>query len=638
MAISAMDPTKTILLSALVGAVAVGVPSLSAHAAPAVLDFRQDVAGSLMRLCGGCHGGHETKGDLDLVSHIDGDPLPNAAALQMWQDVATRLKAGEMPPPSEPQPTADEREKILAWVEASLSRAFTAADPGRVLAHRLSKVDYENTIRDLFALKLPRAATERFPDDPTGEGFDNQGDVLTMPPLLVERYLAAAEVVAQAAVPPQGPCSIPLPAAGDNARVVEDVLHELVPRAYRRPVTQDEVDRLVAFGKAALQAGKDVRGALRDALTAMLVSPHFLLRIERQATAEGAVQALDDHALASRLSYFLWRSMPDERLFALAREHRLHDPKVLRLEVTRMLADPRAQSLSQDFGMLWLQTRPVLRAPRFKRQFPNFEPALASDMLTETRLFVDAVVRENLPIRTFIDADFTYLNERLAKHYGVPGVQGDGWRKVAITSPERRGGLVTQASMLTVTSNPNRTSPVKRGLWILEQILGSPPPPPPPNTPQLERRRDNPLSLREQIERHRADPACASCHRRMDPLGFGLEVFDAIGSHRADDRGKPIDARGELPDGAKFNGPAELRTVLLKHLPEFRRNLSERLLTYALRRRVTLADRVFVQNIAKATEADHDRFGALVQAVVLSEPFMKRRAEPNAANVVGVAP
>jgi hypothetical protein len=362
----------------------------------------------------------------------------------------------------------------------------------------------------------------------------------------------------------------------------------------------------------------------------VLASPHFVFKVELDPKPDDpkAVHRINDHELASRLSYFLWSSMPDDRLFTLAGAGKLHNPAVLEVEVRRMLVDPKAQALVENFGGQWLETRRLNIVTPDPNLFPKFDDELRAAMRRETDLFLGEIVREDRPIAEFLTADFTYINSRLAHHYGIKGVAGEEFKRVSLKETPRRG-VMTQASVLTVTSNPNRTSPVKRGKWILEVLLGTPPPPPPPNVPLLS---ESPKavsqgSLRQRMELHRSNPACASCHSRMDPLGFGMENFDAVGAWREREGKFSIDASGRLPSGESFKTPIELSTIIAAKLPLFRRTLAERLMVYALGRGLEASDTLWVERIADATQADGDRFSRLVVEIVTSDPFQKRRGE-----------
>jgi hypothetical protein len=337
---------------------------------------------------------------------------------------------------------------------------------------------------------------------------------------------------------------------------------------------------------------------------------------------------LSDNELATRLSYFLWSSMPDDELFALAAAGKLHEPDMLEQQVRRMLSDAKSEALVQNFVTQWLNLRLLDGTAPDPKVFPRFDNRLKNDMRRETELFAAAIIREDRNVLDFVSGRFTYVNERLARHYGIDGVRGDEFRRVSFDG-ETRSGVLTQASILTLTSNPGRTSPVKRGKWILENLLGSPPPDPPPDVPDLETTQNNQpnLPLRKQLEIHRQNAVCASCHKVMDQLGFGLENFDAIGRWREMDGPFAVDASGRLPGGAKFEGPLELARVLDKRRGEFARCLSEKMLTFALGRELSPPDRCAVDKIVEELEGRDYRFSALVTAIVKSDPFCKRRGE-----------
>jgi hypothetical protein len=530
-------------------------------------------------------------------------------------------------------------------------------------ARRLTRYEYNATVRDLLATPFQPAAD--FPIDDSGYGFDNIADVLSLSPSLMEKYLAAAEKIATAAIIPPTPPqpSVQRFAAGDfhfkidfegdydiliaingyadsppatfsidgvpldshanefrihlgrgNPRIQVDSPHlgyvelrgpynpiapppsesyrrvfrcghppghhtlacartnlaDLVRRAFRRPATDDEIEGLMPF----FHQGDTIDQGMPLAVESILVSPRFLFRFEPAA-------GLDDFQFASRLSYFLWSSMPDDQLFQLAAEHRLRDPEVLRAQIQRMLADPKARALVENFGGQWLQTRNLESLQPDPEKFPQFNAELRRDMRHETELFFQSIIRDNRPIVDFLAANYTFLNQRLAAFYGIPGIEGAQFRRVELPPDSHRGGILTQASVLTVSSYPARTSPVIRGKWILENLLDAAPPPPPPNVPKLdETSLGVTATVRQRLEQHRANPACKSCHARMDPLGFGLENYDAIGHWRTQDGDLPIDA-GE--------GPEALKQSLLKDQDRFARCLAAKLATYALGRKASLA-------------------------------------------------
>ncbi|HEV2495953.1 MAG TPA: DUF1592 domain-containing protein [Terriglobia bacterium] len=418
----------------------------------------------------------------------------------------------------------------------------------------------------------------------------------------------------------------------DEEPCARRILATVSRRAFRRPVTDADIRPLMAFYHAGRREGDFDQGVER-ALRAILVSPDFLFRIERDppGAAPGAVYRLSDVELASRLSFFLWSSIPDEELLSLAEHRRLHYPAVMHQQVRRMLADPRSQAFVDNFAGQWLYLRNLALAKPDPGVFPEFDEALRQSFLEETNLFFGSVLREDRSVLDLLGADYTYLNQRLAEHYGIPNIYGSQFRRVTLTDPNR-GGLLGQGSILTVTSYPNRTSVVQRGKWILENLLGTPPPPPPPNVPQLKPQNHDGklLTSREQMEQHRTDPVCASCHARMDPLGFALENFDGVGKWRVKDAGAVIDASGKLPDGTQFTGPSGLKQALLNgHRDEYLQTVTEKLLTYALGRGLEYYDKPAVRAIVRQATPDNYRLSSLITAIATSVPFEMRRTPEN---------
>ena len=407
---------------------------------------------------------------------------------------------------------------------------------------------------------------------------------------------------------------------------VDRILTQLALHAYRRPPTKPEVAALMHFYQLARQHGQNADQGVQLALQAVLVSPEFLFRIEREPT-NGTIHRISDIDLASRLSYFLWTSMPDDRLLTLAEANKLHVPETLDAEVTRMLADPKSSALADNFAGQWLEIRNLDEVHPDPVKFPAWSPDLRDAFKTETRLFFEYVLRENRSVGDFIDARYTFVNELLAKHYGIPNVKGDDFRRVELAS-DQRGGLLSQGTVLTVSSYPTRTSVVLRGKYVLENILGTPPPPPPPDVPQLDDAAVGAkASLRQQMEAHRSSAVCASCHSKMDVLGFGLENYDAIGAWRTTDGKFPVDSTGTLPNGKSFTTPAELRHLLLANLPEFEHCLNEKMLTYALGRGLGPSDRNTLAEIDRNVIKSDYRFQSLIREVVHSMPFQMQHGE-----------
>lgn len=417
------------------------------------------------------------------------------------------------------------------------------------------------------------------------------------------------------------------PASGDAC--VRNIVASLARRAYRRPVTDKEVSDLVRFVDIARNEGLSVEQGIQLSLQAMLVSPHFLFRVERDPdpTDPEAAHRISDVELASRLSYFLWASMPDDELLTLAEQGKLSEPETLDAQIERMLGDPRSADFAASFAGQWLETRNLDAVNPDPELFPEWGADLREAMKQETSLFFDAVLRENRPLTDFLDADYTFLNERLANHYGIEGVKGAEFRRVELKT-DQRGGILSHAGVLTVTSYPTRTSPVIRGKYVLENILGAPPPAPPPNVPALDESGvGETVSLRKQLEAHRSNPVCASCHDRMDALGFGLENYDAIGQWRTKDGEFDVDSSGALPNGMTFETPAELRKILLADKDDFTEAVTEKTLIYALGRGLETYDKRTLKQIAGKVAEDGYRFQSLIREVVHSMPFQMRRGE-----------
>ncbi len=760
--------------------VALTVGSLAVAAAPAETNatFDEAVSPILADTCRPCHNAQVISGNLDLTAFSEAGSIEKYRA--GWERILQKVRAGEMPPRGTPRPPRDRIDNFVAFVEGSFERADRnlPLDPGRVTARRLNRNEYSNTIRDLLGVSF-RAEAD-FPSDDSGYGFDNIGDVLTVSPLLMEKYMAAAERIAAAAIGADPIPDKPLEAAyrardktivrldpgtieathrvawsaeylvrmilpgerrpdspavtmnfsmdgellhsmkvetkpselvyflprsieemrlylpaGDHVfragfanddfieticeediydrnknkfldsviftgpfptevepprqhavmvcdpnsgePCVREILSRLARRAYRRPVTAQEVAALVGFVEQAQNEGHSIEQGLQLAIQAMLVSPHFLFRIERDPdpTDPTGIHRVSDIELASRLSYFLWSSMPDEELLGLAEAGRLSDPAVLDTQVKRMLADDKSAALAANFAGQWLETRNLGSVTPDPDRFPTWDAGLREAMKTETRLFFEAMLRENRPMSDFLDARFTFLNERLAKHYGIEGVKGPEFRRVDLET-DQRGGVLAQAAVLTVTSYPTRTSPVLRGKYVLGAILGTPPPPP-ADVPALDEAKVGSTgTLREQLEQHRANPACAVCHDRMDTLGFGLENYDAIGRWREKDGDFAIDSGGTFPDGQSFSGPAQMRRILKQDVRPFARTVTEKMLIYALGRGLESYDRRALAEISGKLGASGYPFQSLVYEVVRSLPFQMRRGEQ--APRIGLAP
>lgn len=739
--------------------------------------LEQTVVPFLTTHCVDCHGPDEQMAGIAV--HGLKQPSDFFRQRKTWEKVYRMLHAGAMPPSDyEPQPEADQRQAVAEFLNDQLFNfdCSLVDHPGRPTIQRLNRTEYNNTIRGLFGVNLKPA--EDFPADDVGEGFDNIGDVLTLPPLMMEKYLDAAEQVALAVIDTTdyskpgtqrfgardmnrsrgerpgddgylvlasnglvatnvtingaGRYQIRIEAAAEQAgdekakvvlQIDEQTVHEftieehrrpkwfeheveltagdhviggafvndyynpdapgrrkdrnlliraievtgpqggeqtprwhdihrrfvtrrpdesttvaeaaaavlqpIMYRAFRRPVSAEEVQRYAGLVQQQVtEFGASYDEGLAIALQAILVTPDFLFRLEADPDGSADKRPLNDYEIASRLSYFLWSSMPDDDLLQLAEHQRLRDPNVLREQVARMVRDDRSGALAENFAAQWLGLRNLAEVRPDPDVFEDFDNELKESMAEETKRLFDAIVREDLSVDEFLTAEFTFVNERLAKHYGIEGVTGDDFVRVALSGTSR-SGVLTQASILTLTSNPARTSPVKRGKWILENILNDAPPPAPPSVPALEVTAEAQpgLSLREQLALHREDPGCASCHNTMDPLGLGLENFDAVGRWRDQDGEHPVDASGTLPGGESFTGPQELIRIIRSRSDQFHRALAERMLTYALGRGLDYYDKCAVDHILESMHKRGNRFSALVEGIVLSDCFLYRSRE-----------
>lgn len=792
-------------------------------------DIAPDITPLLEEYCYDCHGDGSNKGnvafdefasDTDRLSHVD-----------LWQKVLKNLRAELMPPARKPKPTAEEQALIEQWIKRVVFKIDPGnPDPGRVTLRRLNRVEYQNTIRDLMGIEF--RAYEEFPPDDTGFGFDNIGDVLTVSPLLLEKYMDAAETVVTRAVPTvskmvherradggafktvdgsrdarnvsfydageflhvfradaEGDFVLLIDAEVDGAfdfdpgrmkltirlgdevlleeehkwqndkkvgheffrhlepgehvvrvtleplaskeekktnvefrlrnvvlkgplarehwvhpanykrffardeppedstaqrEYAADVLRRFTTLAFRRPVDDRTVERLTDIAESEYsQPDKSFEFGVGRAMIAVLASPRFLFRTEEVESAGpgGGHPYVDEYALASRLSYFLWSTMPDQALFELARDHQLRAN--LPEQVQRMLEDEKSNEFVENFVGQWLHARDIegisinersvlardagtdreqeemrnrfrrLRAIPdeemteeqkaelqevraafrilFRRPSIDLDGDLRRAMRRESERMFDHVVREDRSVLELLDSDYTFLNERLAKHYGVPGVEGREMRQVALPPDSPRGGVLTHGSVLVVTSNPTRTSPVKRGVFVLDQILGTPAPPPPPDIPALEEAEQeisgHEPTLREALELHRSQPLCSSCHNRMDPLGLALENFNALGMWRDTERKQSVDAAGKLITGEEFTDIGQLKTILATdRRMDFYRCLTEKMMTYALGRGMEPHDTEALDRIVGRLDADDGRFSALLMGVIESVPFQKRRA------------
>jgi mono/diheme cytochrome c family protein len=550
----------------------------------------------------------------------------HAAFTDQWKRAAARVKAHDMPPKNVPQPSDADREMFVEWM-AKL-KYLSHKDPGPFVIRRLTKTEYGNTLKDLFG--VDPSIADGLPDEVSGEGYLN-----SLSPLQLEQYLKIADKVLGRIVAPKGapPTEIEkrlFGGSGRSAAPPREVARSLAKKAYRRPPTEAELDVLVAAFDLGRRNNLAHQQSLHLMLKAILVSSQFLFVTPAvEAGVRAGIVPLDDYQLASRLSYLLWATMPDDELMALADKGTLHEPAVLDAQVQRLLKDRRSRALFDGFGAQWLGVGGLHKQVFDPAMFPQMTAPLRTAMYEEARLFFQSVVRENQSVLRFVDGDYTYLNGTLAPIYGLEKtVTGPEMRRVKL-SDGNRGGVLGMPGILAATSFPTRTSPVKRGVWVLEQLLGDHVPAAPPDVPALDQQDQataKNLTVRERTELHRTNPVCANCHQILDPIGFGLENFDAIGRWRdRDSNGKPIDAAGELPGGERFSGPKDLKGIIAGRTGALSRNLVEKLLAYSLGRRLEGYDEIVVDNLTQEVAEDGYRMQTLIKGVVTSYPFTHRR-------------
>ncbi len=757
--------------------------------------WNSEVVPFFKQYCYDCHSGDGAEADVNFEQYTS--PEQMSQQRPRWNQIRGMIEIGAMPPADyDPLPPNEVRQKIAGWIDQKANRVDCEItnEPGRVTLRRLNSVEYDNTVRDLLGVDVRPSEFVGFPDDDVGNGFDNQGNVLTLAPLQLEKYVQAAEfvtskvfvhdadslrdqsldgekvfvnrsaerefefadgkyllrvrckyggdkdekinvsllldgkVVKQDEVagdrnrtvyaevevsagkhtlgirfdkdpntdrtddydrrleidsfrikgPEKGPP--PYPAAHRNVVIAEPtddisveqaartVFQPLIRRAFRREPTEQDISRAVQIVRLGVDEGLTYLESVEYAVQSLLVSPHFLFRVELETdtNTQDGNQPISDYALAARLSYFLWSSMPDDELLDLAAEGKLRDPQTLKSQASRMLSDPKAAMLvNRFFGQLFGLGN-LRKADPDTERFRLWNERLMESMLEETQRYCREIIQQDMPLEKLINGDFTFVNPRLAELYGMKFegrdptqmyVDGPGFptrrrasgsrageyqdenKWIRVELPEGRRGILTHGSILTLTSFPTSTSPVKRGKWILESVFGDPPPPAPPNVPTFEetKKEHEKLSLRQQLEIHRANPSCASCHDVMDPLGLGFENFDAIGAWRDKDGNAPIDAAGQLADGRKFNGPVELVALIETRIDEVARHVAENMLTFAIGRGLEPYDFCAVDEICEAAKKDNYKVSSLVAAVVTSRPFTQRSADPAVAETSSVA-
>lgn len=587
--------------------------------------FSQRIRPLLVEFCFDCHDDDTQKGGVNLARFKTDRSLHQE--VRLWENALRQVEEKVMPPRNKAQPDADQFHRLvdlLGQVLANPDPEWLPRDPGLKVVHRLSRTEYNNTVQDLFGISIRPA--DRFPPDGGGGGgFDNNADTLFVPPILLERYLMAAEEILE--VVPAERLLVEQPVwYTPESWTARRNLERFLRKALRRPASNQDLDRYFTLFTKARSDGASFEESFKVVCKAVLVSPRFLFRVEMDRPGDGP-QRLDDFELASRLSYFLWSTMPDEALLDLAASGRLGTAGEWERQVNRMLDDPRARALGENFTGQWLGTRNLAqKANPNLNLFPEYTVELRKAMVTEPVEVFSGLIRENASVLHLLDADYTYVNGLLAGFYGLPPVSGEGFQKVGLPD-RRRGGVVGMAAVLTQTSYPLRTSPVLRGKWILEEVLGTPPPPPPPlvaTLPPDDRVRDG-LTLRKRLEEHRKKENCAACHSRLDPMGFALENFDAIGRWRDRIDGKPVDASGELPGGQLVDGPEALKGALMDRRQLFVRHLTEKMLSYGLGRGLEHYDMPVVKEIAGRVEEDGHAVRTLILEISRCLPFQYRR-------------
>lgn len=591
------------------------------------------VAPLVNKYCIECHDSDTEEGEVNFDVFVTKDDAENDP--DFWDRVFTQMDLQSMPPPKEKsQPSKAEREALMAWIDKLSGRwdnGEFGRDPGRTTIRRLNKNEYNYTVRDLFGLQLRPA--DGFPEDSGGEaGFDNNADALFLAPLLMENYVEAAGLVAQAVFNDgnaRGRYVFATPGDGlTEVQAAKTVLRHWGSAAFRRPIRSEELERLVQIYQHERNKKKSYGSAMQMPLVAILISPHFLYRSEVEKKRREAY-LLDSYDLANRLSYFLWSSMPDPTLFKLAKSGELQKPEVVEAQVQRMLQDERASALAMHFAGQWFGWEALRsRANPDEKRYPQFTFQLRVAMYRESAEFFEHLLATNASAYDLIDCNYAFLNEQLAKHYRIPGVTGNELRKVQLTD-RNRGGVLGMGSVLVATSLPLRSSPAVRGDYVLTELLGTPPPEPPMNVEQLpeDDREVGAKSFREALEQHREDPNCRSCHETIDPIGFGMENFDAIGRWRTKQNNHPIDATGEMPDGSQIASPADIKQFVMNDKELFVRTMVEKLLSYALGRELTPYDRPVIAEISEKVIADDGRIVTAFVEVAKSYPFRYRRNE-----------
>ncbi len=636
------------------------VIAASASAAESAPNFKKEIRPLLEQHCFKCHNAEKHKGGIDLTPFdSEGSVLKKH---KLWERVIEQIETQEMPPDDD-KFTPQHGTMVVAGVKKTLALLESGhpalLDPGPAIARRLSHVEYTNAILAVTGLDIDIAQRAGLPPDSTGSSYENIAAALQVPPALLEKYFTAADLVLDRLFGPlpEAPKSKPvwqsdaeiaklqaqraqffanLPENADRT-ATQKFVAGFTRLTWRRPIAAAEIEQLMTVYDTALAKGDQPRVAARRVLKPALVASDFLFRIEHDRTPKTPMAGtvvpaakVNDVELASRLSFFLWSSIPDEELLTTAEKNQLSQPAVLAAQVKRMLADPRAKELTENFFLRWLGAYRVTQARPSTDVFPAFNDAMKKAMLAEATAFCDNLRVEDRPLLDLLNADYTFANADLAKLYGLAGVAGKEVQRVSLKPENHRGGVLGMGAILASTSHTDRTSPTQRGKWVLDVIFGTPPPPPPANASQFKddgKKKAAPRNFREKLAQHASDDSCAGCHRRMDPLGFGLDNFDAVGAWRP--TSVDLDTSGSLPGGEKFNGSDELKKMIWDKREQFTRNLVAQTLTYALGRELEYFDELQITRIKASVDKAGGKFSSLILAVVNSYPFQNRRnADP----------
>lgn len=611
-------------------------------------DYSKEIRPLMEKHCYKCHNEKKSKGDVNFEKFSNIDLVK--AEPELWQTALERVQAYEMPPKKSGELNSEEFQKLCGFFrdlpkpdkpdcDQLASDGTASFYRGYVMSRRLTRAEYVNTIRDLFGVELDLHLDDLLPSDGGGgEGFDTNGDTLFTSSIHIEKYLAAADEVLNAVLPDS--------ASGQSRELREardrilfsrpgwfsktepparEVIRAFARRAWRRPVTDEEVDHLLKLFHRADDRGDKFVASVRLALKAVLISPHFLFLAEPEP-AQAGIQRLADVPLASKLSYFIWSSMPDDELLSLAEQGQLSHLKVYREQIARMLKDPKANALGERFALQWLGLdRLGGDVKPDSTKYPEFNPALAQAMKSEVTTFFNHLVSEDRSLLELLDSDYTFANQELARLYDIPGVTGEELKRVQLAD-KNRGGLLGMAAVAATTSYPLRTSPVLRGRWVIESLLGDKIPPPPPGVPALDEKgaATHNLTLRQQLEQHRANAECAACHDKMDPLGFGLENYDVLGRWRDQLNGHPLDTTGTLPTGESYEGVGGLKKILLERKEKIMRHMVRKMTGFAFGRELNKFDNCVIDDAMKALEHNGWRATVLIESIANSYPFQHR--------------